>query len=350
MVRPLVVFTDASIRPEATARLSEHCQVRVLPGAYPAEDVLIAACTNADAILARLGTVTRRVIEAAPRLRIIARHGVGVDAVDLEAATAHGVVVTTTGAINAAAVAEYTFALLLALARKVLQADASMRQGAWSRDPLVGMELDGKTLGIVGVGSIGQRVARQALGFGMRVVAHDPNVPVPPDAAIRMVSLAELLAGADIVTLHTRLMPGTAKLIDAAALAAMRPSALLVNTARGELVDEVALTAALHNGSLAGAALDTFATEPLSADSPLRAMPNVILSPHVAGQTADAVVKVALAAVDAILSELAGHRPAHVYNPEAYAIRNMTGAFSAPCLVGSDCDRDRSEAAPYARY
>ena len=193
---------------------------------------------------------------------------VGVDAVDLEAATARGIVVTTTGAINAAAVAEYTFALLLALARKVLQADAGMRQGTWLRDPLVGMELDGKTLGIVGLGSIGQRVARQALGFGMRVIAHDLNAPTPPDAAIRMVSLAELLASADVVTLHTRFTPGTAKLIDAAALAAMRPSALLVNTARGELVDEAALTAALRSGSLTGAALDTFAEEPLPAESP----------------------------------------------------------------------------------
>ena len=332
MTRPLVVLTDASIRPEAAAHLGERCEVHVLPGAYPAEDMLIAACTNADAILARLGTVTRRVIEAAPRLRVIARHGVGVDAVDLEAATARGIVVTTTGAINAAAVAEYTFALLLALARKVLQADAGMRQGTWLRDPLVGMELDGKTLGIVGLGAIGQRVARQALGFGMRVIAHDPNAPTPPDAAIRMVSLAELLASADIVTLHTRFTPGTAKLIDAAALAAMRPSALLVNTARGELVDEAALTAALRSGSLTGAALDTFAEEPLPAELPLRAMPNVVLSPHVAGQTAEAVVKVGLAAADAILDELAGRRPAHVYNPEAYAARLKNGSFAVPIL------------------
>jgi D-3-phosphoglycerate dehydrogenase len=335
MARPLVVTTDGSITPEATARLSEHCEVRVLPAAYPAEDALIAACANADAILARLGTVTRRVIEAAPRLRIIARHGVGVDAVDLEAATARGIVVTTTGAINAAAVAEYTFALLLALARKIVPADASMRQGAWLRDPLVGMELDGKTLGIIGLGAIGRRVARQALGFGMHVVAHDPNVPTPPDAAVRMAGFAELLASADIITLHTRYAPGSAKLIDAAALTAMRPGALLLNTARGELVDDAALTAALRSGHLAGAALDTFSEEPLPAESPLRAMPNVVLSPHVAGQTAEAVVKVGLAAADAILSEFSGRRPAHVYNPEAYAMRRKTGAFATPLLAGS---------------
>ena len=151
-----------------------------------------------------------------------------------------------------------------------------------------------------------------------------------------MVSLAELLASADVVTLHTRFTPGTAKLIDAAALAAMRPSALLVNTARGELVDEAALTAALRSGSLTGAALDTFAEEPLPAESPLRAMPNVVLSPHVAGQTAEAVVKVGLAAADAILDELAGRRPAHVYNPEAYVARLKNGSFAVPILHGSD--------------
>ena len=207
-----------------------------------------------------------------------------------------------------------------------------MRRGAWSRDPLIGMELDGKTLGIVGLGAIGQRVARQALGFGMRVIAHDPNVQTPADAAIRMVSLAELLAGADVVTLHTRFTPETFKLIDGRALAALRPGALLVNTARGELVDEAALTAALGSGRLAGAALDTFANEPLHAESPLRLLPNVVLSPHVAGQTAEALVKVGLAAADAILDELSGRRPAHVYNCEAYAARLARGAFAIPLL------------------
>jgi D-3-phosphoglycerate dehydrogenase / 2-oxoglutarate reductase len=332
MARPLVIFTDASIRPEAEARVSQSCDVRVLPGAYPTEDVLIAACADADAILARLGTVTRRVIEGAPGLRIIARHGVGVDAVDLEAATSRGIVVTTTGALNAAAVAEYTFALLLALARKVLQADAGMRRGTWLRDPLVGMQLDGKALGIVGLGAIGRRVARQALGFGMHVMAHDPNMQASPDAAVRIVPFAELLAGADILTLHTRLTPETFRLIDARALAMMRPTALLVNTARGELVDEAALIAALRSGHLAGAALDTFADEPLSAQSPLRSLPGVVLSPHVAGQTAEALVQVGVAAADAILDELAGRRPAHVYNPDAYVARLEHGLFTDPLL------------------
>jgi len=178
-MRPIVVFTDGSIRREAVELLAPSCDVRVLE-AYPTEDALTAACRDAHAILARLGTVTRRVISAAPQLRIIARHGVGVDAVDLAAATERGVVVTTTGSVNAAAVAEYSFALLLALARKIVRADGGMRDGAWSRDALVGTELDGCTLGVIGLGAIGRRVARAGHGFGMRVLAHDPAVANDP--------------------------------------------------------------------------------------------------------------------------------------------------------------------------
>jgi D-3-phosphoglycerate dehydrogenase len=331
--RPLVVVSDPSIRPEAIARLREYCEVMILD-AYAPEDRYIAACAEASAILARLGTVTRRVIEAAPRLRIIARHGVGVDAVDLAAATEHGVLVTTTGAANAAAVAEYTFALLLTLVRKTHEADRSMRDGLWRRDPLVGAELDGRTLGIFGLGAIGSRVARQALGFGMRVIACDPRLTEPPFDGIRLVSHGELLGSADIVSLHTRLTPDTTRMIDAAALAAMKPGAVIVNTARGELVDEPALIAALQSGRLGGAALDCFAEEPLSPRSPLRELPNVVLSPHVAGQTKEAVIRVGLAAAEAVLDDLAGLRPAHVYNPDAYDIRESRHLHLAPVLGG----------------
>ena len=321
MTRKIVVLTDESIGAEARARLAPLFDVRALPGQYPAEKVLVEACAGASAILARLATVTRGVIEAAPQLRIVSRHGVGVDAVDLEAATEHGVVVTTTGAANAAAVAEYAFALLLALARKVPAADAAMRLGQWSRDPLVGAELDGKTLGIVGIGAVGRRVARQAQGFGMRVVAYDPLTAQAPIAGVETMDLASLLAEADIVTLHLRLSAATSRLIDAQALATMKRSAMLVNTARGEIVDEPALIEALRSGGIAGAALDTFAEEPLVSNSPLRAMPNVVLSPHVAGQTHEALVRVGMAAADAIIDELAGRRPAFVWNPEAYGRR-----------------------------
>jgi phosphoglycerate dehydrogenase-like enzyme len=318
-MKPLVVFTDGSIRKEAIDLLSPACDVRVLD-AYPSEDALVEACRDADAILARLGVVTRRVIESARRLRIVARHGVGVDAVDLPAATEHGVVVTTTGSENAAAVAEYTFALLLALVRHVVQADAGMRDGKWDRDPLVGAELDGMTMGVIGYGAIGRRVARQAMGFGMRVLAHDV-APHPPEAGVAMASLDEVLGRSDVVSLHTRLHADNARLLDAAAIARMKRGAYLVNTARGELVDEATLIAARESGSLRGAALDTYEREPLAPSSPLRRMRNVVLSPHVAGQTEAALRRVGVAAAQCILDELAGRRPRFVYNPEAYQRR-----------------------------
>jgi len=318
--RPKVVFTDESIGPEVAELLRETCTVHILR-AYPSEAVLAEACRDAGAILARLGVVTARVIAAAPRLRIISRHGAGSDGVDLAAATARGIVVTTTGPANAGAVAEYTFALLLALLRRVPEADGGMRAGTWSRAPLVGEALEGKTLGIVGFGVVGSRVARAAAGFGMRVIAAAGRGKDAAPKPVPVVPLAELLAAADIVSLHLRLTPETHGMIDARAIAAMQPGAVLVNTARGELVDEAALIAALQSGHLAGAALDTYAVEPLAGDSPLRRMANVVLSPHVAGQTKDAVVRVGLAAAQAILDELAGRRPRFVVNPEAYAAR-----------------------------
>jgi D-3-phosphoglycerate dehydrogenase len=331
--RPLVLLTDPSIHASAVALLERQCRVRVLD-AYCPEERFIAACADASAILARLGTVTRGVIAAAPQLRIVARHGAGVDAVDLTAATEHGVVVTTTGSLNAAAVAEYTFALLLTLARKTLQADAAMRAGAWARDPLVGLELEGRTLGIIGLGAIGARVARQALGFGMTVLAsQSPRMQRDVPGVVR-VPLTELLRQADIITLHLRLSSETAGLLDATAIASLKPGALIVNTARGELIDEQAMIRALASGHLGGAALDTFAAEPLAPDSPLRSMANVVLSPHVAGQTDAALQRVGVEAARAVLDELSGRRPAHVYNPEAYDVRRRLGRAAEP-LIGA---------------
>jgi D-3-phosphoglycerate dehydrogenase len=329
---PLVVLSDPSIHRAAVALLERHCTVRILD-AYCPEQAFAQASTDASAILARLGTVTRRVIEAAPRLRIIARHGVGLDAVDIAAATEHGTVVTSTGSVNAAAVAEYTFALLLSLVRKTTLADRVMRAGQWSRDPLIGMELDGRNIGIIGLGAIGARVARQAQGFGMKVLAARSLRPQRPVDGVALVPLDELLAASDIVTLHLRLSAETACFLDASRIASMRPGALLVNTARGELIDEPAMIRALTTGPLGGAALDTYAEEPLSPASPLRALRNVVLSPHVAGQTAQAVERVGLAAAQAVIEELAGRRPANVHNEEAYAVRQRRGLFAAPSIT-----------------
>jgi D-3-phosphoglycerate dehydrogenase / 2-oxoglutarate reductase len=319
-----VVLTDNTIRPEALARLQAHAEVRILD-AYASEATMIQACRDADAILVRLGMVTASVIEAASRLRIVACHGSGSDSVDIPAATRHGIVVTNAGPANASAVAEYTFALLLALLRKVTAADASMRAGEWSRQPLIGAPLEGRTLGIVGCGAIGTRVARIAQGFGMTVLASEPARAGGDRPAVPTLPLPLLLARSDILSLHLRLTPGNAGIISSASIALMKPGAVLVNTARGELVDETALIAALTSGKLAGAALDTFAMEPLSPTSALRRMPNVVLSPHVAGQTSDALLQVGQTAVQAILDEFSGKQPAFVINPEVYVSRGKTG-------------------------
>lgn len=330
--RPLVVVSDPSVHPDAIARLRERCELRVLE-AYTPEERFAEACLEAQAVLARVGAVTRRVIESAPHLRIVARHGVGVDSVDLDAATRHGVVVTTAGSLNATAVAEYTFSLLLALVRKVREADRLMRAGGWDRRPFTGVELEGRTLGVVGVGAIGSRVARRALGFGMQVVGCDPAYAESPVPGMRLASLQEVLEAADILTLHPRLNSTTYRMIDAGALAALRPGAIVVNTSRGELVDEGALIASLQSGHVAGAALDVFAHEPLAPESPLREMENVVLSPHVAGQTQQAMVQVARSAAQAILDDLAGRRPEYVYNPEVYEVRGATRRFLEPVLT-----------------
>ncbi len=324
MSRPLVVFTDDTVHPVAAERLGASCELRVLPGSYPAEEALVAACRDADAVLARLAVMSRRVIESAPRLRLIARHGIGVDAVDLDAATERGIPVTTTGAVNAESVAEYTFAMLLGLARKIPEADAGMRAGGWSRSGQIGMELAGKTLGIIGLGAVGRHLARQASAFRMTVIADDPFAAAPHDLPVTLVPRAELLRRADVVSLHLRLAAGTRHTIDAAAIGAMKSSAVILNTARGGLIDEPALLAALRAGRIAGAALDVFEEEPLPAGSPLRQLPNVLLSPHVAGQTREALERVAIAAADAILDVLDGRRPANVYNPAVYDRRGAS--------------------------
>jgi D-3-phosphoglycerate dehydrogenase / 2-oxoglutarate reductase len=321
----LVVLTDDTVHGAAVERLRARASVRILNG-YPDEAMLTEACRDADAILARLGVVTAGVIAAAPSLRIIARHGAGSDGVDLAAATERGILVTTTGPANAGAVAEYTFALLLGWFRKVPAADAGMRNGLWSRESLIGGALEGRTLGIVGCGAVGTRVARIAQAFGMDVLAAEPRRPNPAPPPLRTLPLHALLVRSDIVSLHLRLTPATAGIIDAAAIAAMKPGAVLVNTARGELVDEAALIAALESGHLAGAALDTYAVEPLSRTSVLRRMPQVLLSPHVAGQTREALARVGQVAVQAILDEFDGRRPAFVVNPEAYAARHAPEA------------------------
>jgi D-3-phosphoglycerate dehydrogenase len=245
---------------------------------------------NADALIVRSAVkVDAHTLEPAAKLRVIGRAGVGVDNIDLEAATKKGIAVMNTPGANAVAVAEHTMGLMLAMARHLCRADALMHAGRWEKKSLQGTELRGKTLGIVGLGRVGIEVAKRARAFHMAVVAHDPFVAssVARDLEIRMTSLDEIYATADYITLHVGLTPQTTGMINAQTIQKMKRGVRLVNCARGELVDEAALAEALKSGQVAAAALDVFQHEPPKS-SPLVAFENVVLSPHIGGSTHEA--------------------------------------------------------------
>ena len=251
---------------------------------------LPAQLADADALIVRSAVqVGGELLGHAKKLRVIGRAGVGVDNIDLDAATKHGIAVMNTPGANAVAVAEHTLALMLALARQLCRADQTTKAGKWDKKSLQGSELRGKTLGIVGFGRIGIEVARRAKVFEMELIAHDPFVPasVAREMGVKLASLEEVLAAGDYITLHMALTPQTANLINAGSLSKMKPGARLINCARGELVDEAALAEALRSKKLGGAALDVFAEEPVRS-SPLAAFDNVILTPHIAGSTHEA--------------------------------------------------------------
>jgi D-3-phosphoglycerate dehydrogenase len=272
----------------------------------PPPAALADALAAADALIVRSATrVTAELLERAARLRVIGRAGVGVDNIDLDAATERGVLVMNTPGGNAVSVAEHALALLLALARRIPQLDAATRAGRWEKSA-AGVELRGKTLGLVGLGRVGFEVARRARALEMRILAFDPYLApdVAREAGAEPVALDELLARSDFVSLHAALSPATEKMINRETLARMKPGARLVNTARGELVDEAALAEALRSGRLAGAALDVFATEPPVA-SPLLGLPNLIATPHVAGSTLEAQEEVGVAIAQQVRDYLA---------------------------------------------
>ncbi len=263
------------------------------------------ALPEADALLVRSATrVTGDVIRRAPRLKVIARAGTGVDTIDVSAATRAGIAVLNAPGANTVSAAEHTIALLLSLARRIPDAVASMRRGDWDRKRFEGSELRGKTIGIVGLGRIGNQVAHIARAFSMRVLAHDPYVPRDDSRGVELVSLDELLSEADVVTLHLALTERTRHLLDADHLALMKPGAVLVNAARGELVDEAALLEALDRGKLGGAALDVFATEPLPADHSFRGHERMLVTPHLAASTAEAQERVAAEICEALRDAL----------------------------------------------
>jgi D-3-phosphoglycerate dehydrogenase len=281
-------------------------QVVVLPKRLP-ENELLPLVTDASALVVRSETkVTKGVIEAARNLRVVGRAGVGVDNVDVDAATQRGVVVMNTPGGNTISTAELTFAMILSLARKVPQAHASMTAGKWDRKQFQGAELAGKTLGVLGLGRIGSEVARRALAFGMRVLAYDPFLTETRarELGIELQVLDGVYRDADFITVHMPVTDQTRGMLNAEAFARMKPKVCIVNCARGEIVAEKDLLAALDSGKVAGAALDVYADEPLPAEHPFRKHPAITLTPHLGASTAEAQEKCGIEVAEVITAYL----------------------------------------------
>lgn len=275
---------------------------------------LVPLVSDIDGMIVGLDQVTAAVLEAAPRLRVVAKHGIGVDTIDVAAATRLGIWVTNAPGGSEQSVAELTLGLILALVRNLVEHDRLVRAGQWKR--LSGFELGGKTLGLIGLGHIGREVVKRARAFGMTVIAYD----VAPDAEfaqthdVELLPLDQVLRRADIVSLHCPLTSETRELIGERALATMKPGSYLINTARGELVNETALAQAITSGHLRGAGLDVFNAEP-PAGSPLLSLPQVVLSPHCGASTQEAAERVGLRAVENVIAVLEGHQPSFPVNP-----------------------------------
>jgi len=321
MTRPRVLIFEA-IHPAALAWLRERAEVAFAPDLR--EEALLPLVVAVDGIVIRAnGRVTDRLLAHAPRLRVVGRHGVGLDNVDLDACTRRGIWVVYTPLANVEAVAEHAVGLMLAVAKRIVEGDRAVRAGefAAARHRLVGQELYGQTLGIAGFGRIGQRVAEICrAAFAMPVMFADllSHEEVAARLGAQRVPLDELLARSDVISLHLPLTPQTRHLIDGPALARMKPGAILINTARGAVVDETALLAALRDGRLA-AGLDVFADEPLPPGNPLPMLPNVVLTPHCASHTEGALLAMAMVVEDVVrvLHGEAPRYPANTPSPTA---------------------------------
>ncbi|MCG8589793.1 MAG: D-glycerate dehydrogenase [Proteobacteria bacterium] len=314
------VFVTRRLPGAALERLRERTAAEVWENpSRPSRSALRAAVAEAEGLLCLLGDdIDAALIAAAPRLRVISSYSTGVDHIDLAAARERGIPVGHTPGVLTEATADLAFALLLSAARRLPEAHECVQSGRWARGPgwepdfLLGRELHGATLGIVGAGAIGQAVARRARGFGLHVLAWNRTPRRLPE--LEFTSLDELLARSDFVSVHVALTPETRGLLDARALARMKPDAILVNTARGGIVDEAALADALREGRLAGAGLDVFEREPLPEDHPLATAPGVALAPHVGSATHATRARMAELAVDNLLAGLEGRPLPHCAN------------------------------------
>ena len=319
------VLVADPIAQEGIEALRAHAEVDVKLGMSP--DELIAIIGEYDALVVRSDTqVSKEVIEAGEKLQVIARAGVGVDNIDVEAATRKGIVVVNAPSGNIISAAEHTIALMLAMARHIPQANAVLRSGQWRRHDFIGVEVRGKTLGIIGLGNVGTEVMRRAKGLEMRIIAHDPFVSLEyaGTLGVELVSLDELLRQSDFITLHTPLSELTKGLIGAKELAKVKPTVCLINCARGGIINEQALFEAVEKGKVAAAAIDVFAEEPVT-ESVLFQSDRIIVTPHLAASTAEAQITVALDVAEQIGAALRGQPPRYAVNvsfipPETVAV------------------------------
>ena len=308
MAMPFRVLVTDEIDPDGVALLAAEPLLDIHEVATLPKDELLSQIGEYDAIIGRSATrISPELLRAASRLKVVGRAGVGVDNIAMDVATELGIAVVNAPAGNTIAVAELFFGVLLGILRQLPKSDASMRGGRWDRSQLMGTELQGKTLGIVGLGRIGSAIATRAAAFGMNLVAYDPYIVESRFQALRVqrvADLGELLALADVLTVHTPLTDETRGMIGRRQLAVLSPNAIVVNMARGGIIDEVALTEALRAGQLRAAALDAFTKEPLAADSPLRGIENLYLTPHIGASTTEAQRNVAVDACAAVRDAL----------------------------------------------
>jgi D-3-phosphoglycerate dehydrogenase / 2-oxoglutarate reductase len=307
MARPKILVAD-SISSRGVDELSRDDALEVIVKTSLSESDLLTIIADFNAIVVRSETkLTAKILEAGKSLRVIGRAGVGVDNVDVETATRRGIVVLNAPSGNTVSTAEHAFSLLLSVARKIPLADASVRQGSWNRKSFEGVELHNKTLGIIGMGRIGSELSRRALAFGMRIIAYDPYLS-PTRARSLQVELVDelddLVAASDFISFHTPLTAETRHLLDAKRLEKTKHGVRIINCARGGLIDERALTAALQSGDVAAAALDVFESEPLPADSPLRTAPNLVLTPHLGASTVEAQESVGIEIAQSVRAAL----------------------------------------------
>ncbi|MGH8807427.1 MAG: hydroxyacid dehydrogenase [Noviherbaspirillum sp.] len=324
-----ILVTAPTLAPAGLHRLQEAgCRLLFIQNPDSAAEVEhLLAAEPVDAVVSRTVALSAKAIACCPTLKVISKHGVGVSNIDVEAATQRRIPVYVTPGTNAQSVAEMTLGLMFAAARRIAWMDGELRRGNWSRAQ-DGLQLGGRTLGLAGFGQIGQRVAAVCLALGMRVIAFDPALTgrSPVDSVEIASSLEELLAQSDVLSLHVPLTPATRRMIGAPQLAMLPPDAIVINTARGEVIDEAALIDALCAGRIFGAGLDTTEAEPLSSNSPLLNLPNVVLTPHAGGSTPAALAAMASAAAGNVLSFLRGEYvdPAACVNPQVFSRSSST--------------------------